>query len=136
MSAEGRGGRRRGDQDRIELRGLRVVGVHGVLPEEKQRAQPFRVDLDIGLDMNRAVSTDELDETVNYAQAAEAAASEVEETSFDLLETLATAIGRRVLAVDARAEWVGVTVSKLRPPVPLDVESVAVRTVVRREPPL
>ena len=32
--------------DRIELRGLRVLGVHGALPDEQVRAQPFEIDLD------------------------------------------------------------------------------------------
>ena len=31
--------------DRIEIRDLRVTGVHGVLPEEQARAQPFAVDV-------------------------------------------------------------------------------------------
>ena len=35
-----------GPGDRIELRGLRCVGTHGVLVEEQERAQPFEVDLD------------------------------------------------------------------------------------------
>ena len=30
----------------LELRGLRVLGVHGALTEEQSRAQPFEVDLD------------------------------------------------------------------------------------------
>ena len=40
--------------DRIEIRGLRVLGVHGLLPEERDRPQPFEVDLDLVLDLVRA----------------------------------------------------------------------------------
>ena len=38
------------DGDRIEVRGLRVDGVHGVLEQERMHAQPFEVDLDLYLD--------------------------------------------------------------------------------------
>ena len=43
--------RRRGPGDRIQLRGLRAFGTHGVLPEEKSRAQPFEIDLDLDVDL-------------------------------------------------------------------------------------
>ena len=52
--------------DRIELRGLRVLGAHGVLPEEQQRAQPFEVDLDLELDLRPAGRSDALADTVDY----------------------------------------------------------------------
>ena len=42
--------------DRIELRGLRVLGVHGALPEEQERAQPFEVDLDVEADLRPATA--------------------------------------------------------------------------------
>ena len=63
--------------DRIELRGIRVMGVHGVLEEERVRAQPFEVDLDVETDLSRAGSSDELGETVDYGAVAEAAAAVV-----------------------------------------------------------
>ena len=33
----------------VRVRGLRVVGVHGALPEERERAQPFELDLSFGV---------------------------------------------------------------------------------------
>ena len=33
--------------DRIELRGLRLIGICGALPEERDRAQPLEIDLDV-----------------------------------------------------------------------------------------
>ena len=44
--------------DHIELRGLRAVGTHGVLPEEHQRGQPFEVDLDVEVDLAAAGRSD------------------------------------------------------------------------------
>lgn len=120
--------------DRIELRGLRVTGVHGVLEEERQRRQPFEVDLDVWADLAAASASDRLEDTVDYGALAAAAESVVASRSFRLLEALAGEVARVVLACDDRVLWVAVTVRKLRPPLPLDVATTAVRLVRRRAP--
>ena len=48
--------------DCLQLRALRALGTHGVLPEERHRAQPFEVDLDIEAALQEAkAKLDELD---------------------------------------------------------------------------
>lgn len=116
----------------IEIRDLRVVGVHGVLEEERQRPQPFSVDLDIWLDVAAAAGSDALTDTVDYGALVEQAARTVATRSFQLLEALAAAAASAVLAADGRVNRVGATVRKLRPPVPWDVASAGVRVVVQR----
>jgi len=123
-----------GSGDRIELRGLRVTGVHGVLEEERHRRQPFEVDLDVWADLGPAVASDRLDDTVDYGALAVAAETVVSSRSFRLLEALAGEVARVVLAADARVLGVAVTVRKLRPPLPLDVATTAVRIVRWRKP--
>lgn len=119
--------------DRIELRGLRVRGTHGVLPEEKDRDQPFELDLDLDLDLTTAGGTDRLSDTVDYgAVAAEAAALVAGPRSYDLLEALGEAVATAVLGIDRRVAGVTVTVRKLEPPMDLDIESVGVRIIRRR----
>jgi len=114
--------------DRIELRGLQVMGTHGVLPEEQQRRQPFGIDVDITADLRAAGRSDDLADTINYGEVAEAVASEVEGAHADLLEHLAERIAQRVLAMaGSRATSVTVTLRKLRPPIPVHSSSVAVR---------
>jgi dihydroneopterin aldolase len=113
--------------DRIELRGLRVLGTHGVLAEEKQRPQPFEVDLDLDVDLARAGRSDFLGDTVDYGAVAEAVARTVGGPHSDLLEHLAERIA--VAALDAGsplASGVTVTVRKLRPPVAVDMASAGV----------
>ena len=78
--------------DRIQLRGLRVVGTHGVLAEEQERAQPFEVDLDLSVDLALAAVTDRLSDTVDYGEVARTASVVVSERSFALLEALAGAV--------------------------------------------
>ena len=116
--------------DRIEVRDLRVTGVHGVLPEERERAQPFSVDLVAWVDLEAAQHSDELADTVDYGALAQTAADVVAGRSYQLLEALAGRLAAALLIVDPRIEAVEVTVRKLHPPLPLDVGSTGVR--VRR----
>lgn len=115
----------RAQLDRIQVRGLRVLGTHGVLPEEQRRRQPFEVDLDLALDLRRAGRSDDLTDTVDYGALACLVAGVVSEGHFALLEALAEAIANVALS-DARVVEATVCVRKLRPPLPLAVASVGV----------
>ncbi|HUY22902.1 MAG TPA: dihydroneopterin aldolase [Acidimicrobiales bacterium] len=123
---------RRPGGDRIEVRGLRLDAVHGVLQEERAAPQPFEIDLDLYLDTAPAASTDDLAATADYAAAAEAAAAVMAGPPHRLLESLAGAVAAAVLA-DARVDSVTVVVRKLRPPLPHALGSTGVR-IHRRRP--
>lgn len=120
--------------DIIELRGLRVSGICGALPEERHRAQPLEVDLDVTADLNPAGRSDELTDTVDYAAVIDAAEAVVVEGRPVLLEHLARRIADAVLALD-RVEGVTVAVRKLRPPVPQQLATSGVRITRGRPAP-
>jgi dihydroneopterin aldolase len=126
MTGAGPGG------DRIEIRDLRVVGVHGVLPEERERAQPFSVDIVAWVDMVAAQRSDALADTVDYGALAQTAADVVGQRSFQLLEALAGRLAEALLITDSRLEAVEVTVRKVRPPLSLHVASTGVRVLRSR----
>jgi dihydroneopterin aldolase len=110
----------------IQLRGLSLLGVHGVLPEEQQRAQPFEVDIDLTVDISKAAATDALEDTIDYGEITTMVARVVNDESYALIEKLATRIGE-VCRTDPRVTGVIVTVKKMRPPVPEHLEYSAVR---------
>jgi dihydroneopterin aldolase len=116
--------------DRIELRGLRVLGRHGALEGEQDAAQPFEIDLDIEADLARAAREDDLAETVDYSLVVLRATAIVAEHRYRLLEALGEAIAAAILEAPA-VEAVTVSVRKLRPPVAADMASAGVR--LRRE---
>ena len=61
--------------DRSSCGGCGCSGVHGALPEEQDRAQPFEVDLDVEADLAaRPGRSDDLADTVDYGAVAAAAA--------------------------------------------------------------
>ena len=115
--------------DSIVVRGLRVRGHHGVLPEERATGQTFVVDAVLSVDTTSAARSDDLGDTIDYAQLAHRLAAVVEGEPVDLLETLAA----RLVAVcleDDRVHRAEVTVHKPEAPVGLPVDDVAV-TITR-----
>ncbi|KAI5084316.1 hypothetical protein GOP47_0000485 [Adiantum capillus-veneris] len=82
--------------DRIVLRGLRFLGVHGVNDDEKKAVQPFIVDVDAWLNTEKAGETDNLNDTVSYTDLHRAIKVVVEGPHFDLLEALANSIATTI----------------------------------------
>ena len=118
--------------DVIEIRGLRALGIIGVLPEERERAQPFEVDFDLEADLSSAGATDALGDTIDYGRAVAVAEQVVRTERHQLLERVAQRVADDLLALD-RVAAVRVTVRKLRPPLPQDVATSAVTIVRRRD---
>jgi dihydroneopterin aldolase len=112
--------------DRIELRGLRVLALCGVLPEERVRRQPFELDLDVFVDLTRAGSTDDLEHTVDYGALCASLAELARDEQYGLLERFAARAADVVLATPL-VTAVTVRIRKLRPPVPEHLESSGVR---------
>jgi dihydroneopterin aldolase len=116
--------------DRIELRGLRVLGRHGALEGEQDNAQPFEIDLEVEAELGEAARGDDLDKTVDYSLVVDMAVAIVGQHRYKLLEALAEAIAAGVLGISG-VKAVTVSVRKLRPPVAADMASAGVR--LRRE---
>jgi dihydroneopterin aldolase len=116
--------------DLIEIRGLRALGIIGVNPEERNRPQPFELDLDLEADLSAAGTSDALADTVDYGLAVAVAERVVREERHLLLERVADRIAEELLALE-RVAGVTVTIRKVRPPLPQDVATAAV-TITRR----
>ena len=116
----------------IELRSLRLVGIVGVLPEERERAQPLDVDVDIEVDLSAAAASDALGDTVDYGAICDALVAAVDSSQPQLLERLAVVLCDAVLATAPGVLAATVTVRKLRPPVPHLLDSSGVRATRRR----
>ncbi len=117
----------------IEIRGLRALGIIGVNPEERNRPQPFELDLDLEADLALAGKSDQLADTVDYGTAVAVAETVVRTERHLLLERVAQRIADELLALD-RIDAVTVTIRKIRPPVPQDVATAAVTITRRRSP--
>lgn len=116
--------------DRIVINGLRVMTLVGVLGHEREAPQPLQVDLTLHVDLADAGFSDELADTAHYGLVTERVAAVMRESKDLLLERLAHRIAEEALLVDL-VEAVDVTLTKLRPPIPEDLQSCAVS--IRRE---
>ena len=83
--------------DRIVLRGVSATGFHGVLDFEKRDGQTFVVDVEMEVDLTPAGTSDDLVDTVNYAEVATDVVALIEGESLDLIEALADRIAAKVL---------------------------------------
>ncbi|MBR7114070.1 MAG: dihydroneopterin aldolase [Firmicutes bacterium] len=86
------------NMDRIELRQLKFTACHGVYPQEKTNPQPFCLDLTLYLPLQPAAKSGDLALTVNYAELYDRVRNLVEDTTVDLIETLAEQIAELALS--------------------------------------
>lgn len=115
--------------DRIELRGLKVRGQHGVFDHERAKGQDFVVDITVWIDLASAAATDDLVDTYDYGALAQLAADVVAGPARNLIETVGAQIADQVMD-DRRVNAVEVVVHKPQAPIAQQFADVAV--VVRR----
>ena len=106
--------------DRLRLVGMRFEARHGVLPWEKEIAQPFEVDLILQADLGAAAEHDDLGATVDYAGLHDIVRAIVEGRSFNLIEGLAGAIASAVLAATDPTVVNAVEIRIRKPKAPID----------------
>lgn len=110
---------------KIELEGMRFYAFHGVSPQERTVGNTFIVTLLLTAPVQAAVESDELNDTVNYAEVYESVNLEMKIPS-RLLEHVA---GRILYALKnrfPRLTGACVRVTKLNPPFGGDVQSASV----------
>jgi dihydroneopterin aldolase len=112
------------------LTGLRAYGYHGVLDFERADGQEFVVDARLELDTRPAALSDDLADTVSYAEVAERLVGVVTGEPVALLEKLAQLLADECLT-DPRIAAAEVTVHKPSAPIPHEFSDVTV--TVRRD---
>jgi dihydroneopterin aldolase len=106
--------------DRLSLLGMRFEARHGVHDREKEKAQPFEVDVVLHADLGPAAERDDLAATADYGALHGVVRKVVEGPSFDLIEALAGAIATAALAATDPAVVGAVEVRVRKPKAPID----------------
>jgi dihydroneopterin aldolase len=112
--------------DQINITGIKAFGYHGVLPHEAIEGQEFIVDLLINLDLQTASRSDELTDTVNYADLAQIVHENIVGERVQLIERLAGRIADEIKATYRQILSISVTVHKPHAPVTLDFTDISV----------
>jgi len=113
---------------KIKLQGMEFYACHGHLPEEKIIGRDFYVDVVVETDINRAIETDNLEDTINYQQIYAIVKREMAIPSH-LLEHVA---GRIINALKAElliTSKVEVRIRKSNPPVGGKIEFAEIQIV-------
>ncbi|MCR5395686.1 MAG: dihydroneopterin aldolase [Bacteroidales bacterium] len=114
----------------ITVNNLRIYAFHGVLDQEHSVGNEYRIDCSIEADVSRAMQTDQVTDTISYAEVIELIQREMHQPSA-LLEHVA---GRIISALQQR--WpdiahIDLNLSKVKPPVAgADVESCSFRVII------
>ena len=97
--------------DIIFLHGLQANCIVGVWEWEKQITQKIVIDLDLGFDIKKAASTDQLNDTLNYKAVAERIIEMLEASRFELIEKMAEEVAALVMD-EFKIIWVRVCINK------------------------
>jgi len=97
--------------DIIYLTDLRIKTVIGVYDWEREIKQEVVIDLEMGADIRKAAASDDLNDTLDYKSVAKRVISFVEESSFELVETLAERVAAIILD-EFEVPWVRLKLNK------------------------
>lgn len=98
--------------DIIFIDDFRIPTLIGIYPREKVMPQMVEMSLQIGTSVAGAGASDEIGDTINYADVVERLHAELAAQHFNLLERLAEFVAELLLK-DFGARWVRVSVAKL-----------------------
>ena len=112
--------------DLIEIKGIKSFGYHGVLETERVTGQDFYVDVVLEVDLSRASVSDDVADTINYAEVTDLVVREITGDPVSLIEKLAGNIADRIKATYPQAATVSVTVHKPQAPVNAQIKDISV----------
>ena len=118
-------------QSSILLHDMRFYAYHGVMEQERRVGGEYLVSLSVEADLSRAVISDSVDDTVNYAALYEVVAREMAQPS-QLLEHVAGRIGSCVLEAFPLVEALSVRITKCNPPMGADSKGASVEIKMKR----
>ncbi|REC31614.1 dihydroneopterin aldolase [Enterococcus pseudoavium] len=77
---------------KIRINNLKFYTKNGVLKEERILGQQLEIDVELTMDLTKAGKTDDVADTVNYAEVNDQIAARLEKDSFNLIEAVTSAI--------------------------------------------
>ena len=97
--------------DRIFLSEMKIETTVGIWEWEKRIKQQVIIDIEMSANIKKAAATDQIEDTLNYKAVAKSVRKLVEESSFQLVETMAEKISELVIG-EHNVSWVRVKVNK------------------------
>lgn len=115
----------------IFLENVHLYAHHGVAPQETLVGNEFIINLKLKVDFGRAAETDEVTDTVSYADVYEVLKEEMAIPS-KLLEHVCRRIVQRFFRDFTEIEEVSIRLAKRNPPMGADIDTAGVEMVCKR----
>ena len=109
----------------ILLKDICCFAYHGVAPQENIIGNEYLINLGLKVDISQAIQTDNVSDTVSYADIHEAVKAEMSVSS-KLLEHVCGRIAQRLLTEFPAIEEIELRLSKRNPPMGADIDSAGV----------
>lgn len=107
------------------LNKVRFHANHGVLPQERTTGGEFVVSLRVKYLFEKAIESDNVEDTLNYAELFDIINKEMQKPSC-LLEHVAGRIGKSIFEAMPSVRSVDVSVAKISPPICGDIGSASI----------
>ena len=111
--------------DAIIIEGLKVETVVGCFNWERQIIQPLMLDMIIQTDLEQSSNSDDLDDTLNYAEICEIAAKVIQDAKPELIEHAAKLVINALFSTFHAIESINITIRK--PAIIAQANSVGIR---------
>ena len=112
---------------------LEVFANHGLFEEENKLGQKFIFDIECELNYKKAMFSDEMTDSISYADIAEVVVKTSTTNTFNLLERLAGEILKNIFTEFSQIENIKLKVNKPGAPIKYHFEKCGVEVDVSRE---
>lgn len=113
------------DNSYIFLKEIRCYAYHGVAPQENLIGNEYVIDLKLKVDINQASQTDEVADTVSYADVHELIKAEMAVPS-KLLEHVGGRMATKLFEAFPAIEEIELRLSKRNPPMGADIDTAGI----------
>ena len=112
---------------------LEVFANHGLFEEENKLGQKFIFDIECELNYKKAMFSDEMTDSISYADIAEVVVKTTTINTFNLLERLAGEILKNIFTEFSQIENINLKINKPGAPIKYHFEKCGVEVKVSRE---
>ena len=112
---------------------LEVFANHGLFEEENKLGQKFIFDIECELNYKKAMFSDEMTDSISYADIAEVVVKTATTNTFNLLERLAGEILKNIFTEFSKIENIKLKINKPGAPIKYHFEKCGVEVKLSRE---
>jgi hypothetical protein len=118
---------------KLFINNLEIFANHGLFEEENKLGQKFIFDIECELNYKKALFSDEMTDSISYADIADVVVKTATINTFNLLERLVGEILKNIFNEFPQIEKIKLTVNKPAAPISYHFEQCGVKVEITRE---